>query len=178
MPDKNAACFFMFATDRENGMDNPIIETIAGVGGHPALASIVAGLNELMRAGQANCDAVLSPREPGGISHSLRLALACRIARLNGDARLAAHYQADLGSAESALADPTALPPADPRQAAMLRHVDLVTRSPREATRRDIDALREAGVAEADIVRLSQVIAFVNYQLRVIAGLRLLGAGS
>lgn len=154
-------------------MEGPVIETIAEVGAHPSLAPIVAGRAELMRASQANCDAVLAPREPGGVSHKLRLALACRIARLNGDARLAAHYQADLGGA---LADPGAPPPADPREAAMLRHVDLVTRVPREATRRDIDALREAGIAEADIVRLSQVIAFVNYQLRVIAGLRLLEA--
>ncbi len=132
-----------------------------------------------MRASQANCEAVLGPREAGGVSHALRLALACRIARLNGDARLAAHYQTALsGASEIALADPEAAPPADPRQAAMLRHVDLVTRAPRQATRRDIDALRAAGIAEADIVRLSQVIAFVNYQVRVIAGLRLLEAGS
>jgi uncharacterized protein YciW len=31
-----------------------------------------------------------------------------------------------------------------------------------------------AGVSEADIVRLSELGAFVNYQLRVLAGLRLL----
>lgn len=160
-------------------MDGPVIETLAEIGGHSALAPIVAGRAELMRASQANCDAVLSPRVPGGISHKLRLALGCRIARLNGDAMLAAHYRDALGdTAETALAEPEAPPPADPREAAMLRHVDLVTRAPRRATRRDIDTLREAGIAEADIVRLSQVIAFVNYQVRVIAGLRLLGAGS
>ena len=154
-----------------------VIETVAGVGAH--LAPILAGRAELMRASQANCDAVLAPREPGGISRRVRLALAGRIARLNGDARLAEHYLRALdGGAELGLADPEAPPPADPLQAAMLRHVDLVTRAPREATRRDIDALREAGIAEADIVRLSQVIAFVNYQVRVIAGLRLLETGS
>jgi uncharacterized protein YciW len=56
-----------------------------------------------------------------------------------------------------------------------MRHVDLVTQSPKSATRGHIDALRDAGVAEADIVRLAELIAFVNYQLRVVAGLRLLG---
>jgi uncharacterized protein YciW len=62
--------------------------------------------------------------------------------------------------------------------AAMLRHVDLVTCSPKDATRADIVALQRAGVADADIVRLSQLIAFVNYQVRVVAGLRLMGAAS
>jgi len=57
---------------------------------------------------------------------------------------------------------------------AMARHADLLTLSPREATRQDIAALKAAGVSEADIVRLSELTAFVNYQLRVLAGLRLL----
>lgn len=161
-------------------MDAPVIETVAEVGGRPALTPALAGRAELMRASQANYAAVLIPREPGGVGHAVRLALACRIARLNGDARLAGHYQDALrrvgGAAEIVLADPQAPPPADPRQAAMLRHVDLVTRAPRHATRQDIETLRIAGMTEADIVRLSQVIAFVNYQVRVIAGLRLLEA--
>ena len=38
----------------------------------------------------------------------------------------------------------------------------------------DIAALKAAGVGEADIVRLSELAAFVNYQLRVVAGLKLL----
>jgi len=60
--------------------------------------------------------------------------------------------------------------------AAILRHVDLIAATPREATRADIAALQAAGVATGDIVRLSQLIAFVSFQLRLIAGLRLMGA--
>ena len=56
----------------------------------------------------------------------------------------------------------------------MARHADLLTLAPRKATRNDIDALKAAGLGEADIVRLSELAAFVNYQLRVIAGLKLL----
>jgi uncharacterized protein YciW len=63
----------------------------------------------------------------------------------------------------------------DARLAAILRHVDMVTRTPRQATRADIEALKAAGVEEADIVRLSELVAFVSYQARVIAGLRLPG---
>ncbi|MGC2779965.1 MAG: hypothetical protein WA418_30435, partial [Bradyrhizobium sp.] len=60
------------------------------------------------------------------------------------------------------------------RQDAMARHADLLTLSPRNATRDDIATLRAAGVGDPDIVRLSELAAFVNYQLRVIVGLMLL----
>ena len=56
----------------------------------------------------------------------------------------------------------------------MARHADLLTTAPREATRQDIERLKAAGVAEPDIVRLAELAAFVNYQLRVIAGLKVL----
>jgi uncharacterized protein YciW len=58
----------------------------------------------------------------------------------------------------------------------MARHADRLTLAPREATRQDIAALTAAGITEPDIVRLSELAAFVNYQLRVVAGLRLLKA--
>ena len=38
----------------------------------------------------------------------------------------------------------------------------------------DISALKDAGISEDDIVRLSELTAFVNYQARVSRGLRLL----
>ncbi len=126
----------------------------------------VAMRANLMAASQANYDAVLTPADPGGLSYRDRQAIAGRICRLNNESRLAAHY----GGA--------GLDGGDPRMAAMLRHVDLVTCSPKDATRADIVALQRAGVADADIVRLSQLIAFVNYQVRVVAGLRLMGAAS
>ncbi len=126
---------------------------------------------ELMAASEANARAVLTPREPGGLPYELRLAFAARMATLNGDERLAAHYRA---MAASPLPDPAG----DARLAAMQRHVDLVTQTPQAATRDSIAFLLAAGVAEADIVRLSQLIGFVNYQLRLLAGLGLIGAAA
>ena len=38
-----------------------------------------------------------------------------------------------------------------------------------------VPALKRVGVAEPDIVRLSELIAFVNYQIRVVQGIRLIG---
>ena len=42
----------------------------------------------------------------------------------------------------------------------------------------DIAALVSAGVPEDDIVRLSELVAFVNYQVRLTIGFRLMGVAS
>lgn len=146
-------------------MGPDVIERLIGAAPGSPVAEAMAARATLMQASQANYAAVLTPEDPGGLPQPLRFALAARIARLGGDAELAAHYAAG-----------GTLPEADARLTAILRHVDLIATSPREATRADIEALKAAGVAPDDIVRLSQVIAFVSYQLRLIAGLRLMGA--
>lgn len=159
-------------------MQADVIAAVTEAAAHPAIAAALAGRAELMAASQRSYQAVVAPRDPGGLNQAERLALACRIARLNGDGALAEHYRQALGddaAAMAVLAVPDAPPPDDMRLAAMLRHVDLVTRDPKRATRDDLAALQAAGIAQADIVRLTQLIAFVNYQVRVIAGLRLIG---
>ena len=57
---------------------------------------------------------------------------------------------------------------------AILAHVDLVTRGPGSAERKDIDNLLAAGLSSHAVVSLSQLIAYVNFQSRVLAGLRML----
>ncbi len=158
--------------------------TIERLATSPAATAAIATRPELMAASEANAQAALFPRDPGGLGVAVRLALASRIAALNADGALAAQYRTALAEQDPdpallRLADPAQDgPPGDGRLAAIQRHADLVTRTPRDATRQDIAALVAAGVAEPDIVRLSQVVAFVNYQLRVLAGLRLIGAAS
>ena len=146
-------------------MGSNVIERLIEAPPGSPVAEAIAARGELMRASQANYDAVLTPADPGGLARPLRFALAARVARLGGDEQLADHYAAD-----------GALPEPDGRLAAILRHVELIATTPRDASRADIAALQAAGVATADIVRLSQLIAFVSYQLRLIAGLRLIGA--
>ena len=143
-----------------------------------ALRDALVARKEILGLSQASHDAVLKPEAPGKISHAERAALAARMARHNGDETLAQHYAALLartGASKevAAVVDP-AISPAPQRLAAIVRHIDLLTRAPRTASRADIEALKTAGIAEADIVRLSELAAFVNYQARVIAGLRLL----
>lgn len=155
-----------------------LIETIAGSGA--SLADVLAERTEIMRLSQASHDAVLLPRAPGGISHAERAALAARMARWNRDEALEAHYRDLLrqaGESPALLAVASAEAAGlDARLRALIRHVDIVTSAPRDATKADIAALVASGVTEPDIVRLAELVAFVNYQVRVIAGLRLLEA--
>ncbi|WP_028748045.1 CMD domain-containing protein [Rhizobium mesoamericanum] len=156
-----------------------LIESLAAVRPGSALAEAMEKRAEILRLSEAAHDAVLLPRDPGGLSHGLRAALAARMARHNNNEALAGHYD---GLVERAADNATALlaQPGtnvdDKRTDEIVRHADRLTIAPREATRGHIEALRSAGVSDADIVRLSELAAFVNYQVRVIAGLALIGA--
>jgi len=154
-----------------------MIEKLAGIPAGSTLAAALKTRAEVLRLSEAAHDAVLVPRDPGGLSHALRAALAARMCRHVGNAALVAHYEGYLahsGDADvAALAQPGGAS-GDLRHDAMADHADLLTVAPRNATRGDIEALKAAGVGEPDIVRLSELAAFVNYQLRVVAGLMLL----
>ena len=153
----------------------------AEVGATHPLASILAGREDVFTMTEQAENAALVPDEPGGLSYGERAAFACRIARLNDEPRLAAHFERRMAVADmagSALADPAFDGKSDDRMAALLRHIDLVTRSPKAVVAADIDALKRAGISEDDIVRLSQLVAFVNYEARVCRGLRLLARAS
>ena len=154
-----------------------IIEGLAGVRLGSPLAHALLARTDIMNLSQASYDAIIRPHEPGGVSHAERAALAARMARQNDDAILAEHYMTQLRETR---ADPKLNEPMPPEEVenygkrlnAMVRHMDLLTREPKKATRADITALKDAGIGEPDIVRLSELAAFVNYQVRVIAGLR------
>lgn len=120
---------------------------------------------------------VLSPEDDLGLSPALRVALARRMVALNADQPLLDDYDAQLSRlspdadllalarGESELAEPLA---------ALARHADFITLTPAGATLSDITRLQQAGLSSAQIVAISELIAFVNFQTRVAAGLRLM----
>jgi uncharacterized protein YciW len=63
------------------------------------------------------------------------------------------------------------------REVALLRHADILANTPGRATPDDIAALKAAGFTPRDIVTISQLIAFVSFQARLLVGLRLVGEG-
>ncbi|WP_342363379.1 hypothetical protein [Terrarubrum flagellatum] len=151
-----------------------LIEHMAGIRPGTPLAQAMAARAEILRLSQAAHDAVLLPKKPGGISHGLRAALAARMARQNAQPRLAEHYD-ELMRRSGEMQDSDVSLREQTRVAAIVTHADLLTLRPRDATRNDIEALRRAGLGEPDIVRLAELAAFVNYQVRVIKGLQGLG---
>ncbi|MGC3937256.1 hypothetical protein ACOTTU_05575 [Roseobacter sp. EG26] len=135
-----------------------------------SLADAVAGRRNIFEMSQSAEEAVLRPKDYGAFGHDLRAALAARVARQAGQGALADHYAADAGD-KVPLADP------DNSEADLehiLSFVDKVANRTRDIVAEDVEDLRAAGVSDADIVRLCELVAFLAYQCRVIAGLRLM----
>ena len=120
---------------------------------------------------------VLQPTNDQGLVPDLRAALARRMAGLNADQVLMAEYDTQmvgLGSTEQLRALAHGATELDEPLATIARHVDLITLTPSRAEAKHITLLADAGLNNPQIVALSELIAFVNFQTRVAAGLRLL----
>jgi CMD domain protein len=159
--------------------DKDVVAEIVGIKAGNALAEVLATRADIMVLTQKSHEAALAPAEPGGLTHAERAALACRVAKLNNDRAFERHFETLLeradGSDEAArIADMWFNGGDDRRLTALIRHTDLIAHAPRNASRGDIELLQDAGISDADIVRLSELVAFVSYQIRVAAGLRLM----
>ncbi|MEU1429007.1 hypothetical protein ABZ412_18205 [Nocardia sp. NPDC005746] len=111
-------------------------------------------------------EALLNGPAAATVGRDRLIAAAVAVAELAGAPELGAHY-AGLGTAPAE---------GDPVLAAILRHAARVTTAPAAITRADIDALGAAGLSERDIVTVAQLIGFVHFQVRLLAGLTLIGA--
>lgn len=162
----------------QNLFETVVLRSVGITAEHP-LAGAISGRDKIMDLTQKSHDAVLRPRECGGLSHAVRAALACRIAKHNSESVLADHFQGMIGSGDGAqaasrIADVTFDGADDSWLKAILAYADLVTVMPKNADAPDIEKLQSAGLPDADIVRLSELVAFVSYQIRLVAGLRLM----
>ena len=120
---------------------------------------------------------VMRPANDQGLAPGLRVALARRMAALNADEALILVYDAQLAGLDpSHQLQALARGATDLKEplATIARHADLITLTPHRAEASDIARLAEAGLDNPQIVALSELIAFVNFQTRVAAGLRLL----
>ena len=147
-----------------------LIDSVVGIAPGSPLARLRAQRPDFVRYTQGYHDALLNPSGPGGLSRPERALIALTTAELSGHAGLAAHYRK--------LLDASGAMPDSPRRAALLDHVRRLVQAPGSATPAHLAALRETGLTATDIVTLSQIVAFVSYQVRVAAGLALLAAES
>lgn len=158
---------------------NPdVMDALAGLADGSPVAELRRQRPDVVKHLQGSDDVIFSPRDDGGLTRAERAAAALRVSMLLRDTVLSEHYRARLatldpdGSLAGTVEGSARM--TEPRWDAILAHVDLVTRGPGSAERRDIDNLLAAGLSSHAIVSLSQLIAYVNFQSRVLAGLRML----
>jgi uncharacterized protein YciW len=145
--------------------------SVAGIGEVGTVAEAVLTRSNIFEMTQAAEDAVLRPQDIGTFPHDLRAALASRIATQADDAKLAAYY-AKFAGIFADLADP--LNNGGPEHGTLIAFVDKAANATKDITATDISDLQKAGVLDADIVKLCELVAFVAFQVRVTAGLRLM----
>ena len=160
-----------------------VFATLAGVEPGSPAARLRELRPDLTRFSQASYESLLEPDDDHSLSRKERELVALRIAVLTPDHALTSWHAGRLtavtGTAAtvSAVSEfPAVSPELTPREIAILHHADLLTLRPAAAEQSDVDALRAAGLSTLEIVTLAQLIAFVAFEVRVLATLRAFGA--
>lgn len=157
-----------------------VIDRLMGLQPDAALSALRDQRPAVRQHTQGSFDALLEPADASALSRAEREVVALRVATLHGceplitlhRERLAA-LAATPAAIDAAAAGPDA-PGQDARRVTLLRHADLLSLAPIEARPDHLKALADAGLSPAAIVTLSQLIGFVAYEVRVVAGLALL----
>jgi len=142
-----------------------VIDRAAGIAPGDPLHAVRRVRAKVVDATQASHDALLD-QPVDGLSTADRLRVAAHVCTIAGAASFAEHYEERLG------ADGGGDAPRSPALPAMLQFAATLMIDPRGGDRAAIEALRRAGLGDAAIVALAQLVAFLSYQLRVVAGLR------
>ena len=150
----------------EPSTDPDLMNAIIGVAPGSPLAELRAQRPDILRHTQGSHDVLLSPDDPGGLSLAERALVARRVAELSGHVALSNHYQVLLNTRGA--------PPPNPRTTTILTHAERLATAPGTATKAHLATLTAAGLSARDIVALTQLVAFVAYQVRVAVGLALL----
>lgn len=143
-----------------------------------ALLSALEARHTIFSMTQQAEDAVLRPADKGAWPLTLRVALAARIAAVNSLPDLAQHYceMEDLAQYRDITS------PDNDGHSLGLSHViaymDAVAISPSDTQVDDVRALQQAGVTDADIVRLTELNAFMAYQVRLVSALALMNVNN
>lgn len=185
-----------------------VIDRLAGLAPDAPLALIRARKPITRDQAQASHDALFAPADPGDVAVKERFALAAFCAALHDQDRIAAFYAGSLNdpdlaaalareAASAATAGPYGAYPKgplsaedqpgptyhptealSPRLAAALAHVHMLVFHPRDASPAHLQSLLDAGWSNAGIVTISQLVAFLSFQIRTIAGLRILAGAT
>jgi CMD domain protein len=170
-----------------SGPTHDTIDVLAGLRADSAIAAVRHARDKVVTHTQRSEDALFDPALPD-LSLRERLFAAWYVAHLSRANELADTYAgrliaagagsstrtAPLSETLAAIEASTLDAASNARLIAILAHVKLLTLTPGEARPQHLQALEQAGISTRGIVALSQLIAFVTFQLRVIAGVKAL----
>lgn len=179
------------------------IDTMAGIAPGSRLDAVRARHPVARANAQASHLALFQPDDTSHMTLEERLSVALFVALLHQSAEAAAFYATGLATAPlitqaaaaNAATGPTGHYPAGPlsaedtsppgftrpanlpnRLAAALAHAHFLVFHPRDSAPERLQALLDAGWSTTGIVTLSQLVSFLAFQIRVVAGLRVLNA--
>lgn len=140
---------------------------------HPAQA-VRHQRDKVVAATQGSYDGLFDP-QLSGLSLVERGLAAWVVASLSGSEVLSAHYRAQLLQGPALSAEARAVldggAVADTRLRAVLDFARTLALKPVEGDRAALMRLPAAGLSTPEVVALAQLVAFVSYQVRVVAGL-------
>lgn len=152
------------------------VDAIVGLTPADPLYGVRHARHKVVHATQGSYELFFDPASQG-LPIQERLLVAWHASLLSRSAALARHYRDALANQgveapvmaaiEGGRAD--GLPPS--RLRAMLIFTQKLILKPVDGDRAALEQLRDAGMATADIVTLAQLVAFLSYQIRLVAGL-------
>ena len=145
-----------------------VIDALVPLHAASSLHAIRHQRDKVVAATQGSYDAIFDPALQG-LSLAERLLAAHTVARLSGSAVLEAHYRDRLDQLP-------AIPLGGERVQAILAFAEVLTEHPVEGDRTALLKLPAAGLSTPEVITLAQLIAFVAYQVRVVAGLQAIAA--
>ncbi|MES1163555.1 MAG: acyl-CoA thioester hydrolase/BAAT C-terminal domain-containing protein, partial [Rhizobacter sp.] len=161
------------ATSKEPAMSSihphgDVVDALVPLNASHPLHAVRHQRDKVVAATQGSYDAIFDPDLPG-LSLAERLLAALTVARLSGSAALAAHYRTRLDRLPAPASD-------GERLQAIIAFAEVLTKHPVEGDRDALLKLPSAGLGTPEVITLAQLIAFVAYQVRVLAGLQAMAA--
>jgi uncharacterized peroxidase-related enzyme len=114
---------------------------------------------------------------PGGLSRRQRELVAVAVSQANRCAYCVAHHAEALGryvrdaQELASLRESVLQPFLPPVERALVEYAIKLTSTPHEVTEADVVALREAGLADDDILLVNLIVAYFNFVNRIALGL-------
>lgn len=153
-----------------------LVDQLVGLKADSTTYAVRHQRDKVAAATQGSYDALFDAALPG-LTLAERLLVALYAARLTPSPALAAHYRQRLVDANASAADiqlaQTGKPAhaANPRLAAILEFTRKLIERPVAGDQAALKTLPAAGVSTPAVVTLAQLIAFLSYQVRLVAGL-------